>query len=38
MRAEASIVEATTADQHRMLLAGELDIGILRHPYRSKGL
>jgi DNA-binding transcriptional LysR family regulator len=38
MCAEARIVEATTADQHRMLLAGELDIGILRHPYSSKGL
>jgi DNA-binding transcriptional LysR family regulator len=38
MRAEARIVEATTADQHRMLLAGELDIGILRYPYSSKGL
>jgi DNA-binding transcriptional LysR family regulator len=38
MRAEARIVEATTADQHRMLLAGELDIGILRYPYSNKGL
>lgn len=38
MRAEAKIVEATTADQHRMLMAGELEIGILRHPYSSKGL
>ncbi len=38
MRAEVSIVEATTADQHRMLLADELDIGILRHPYSRRGL
>src|ERR1700730_2854869 len=32
MGAEAKIVEAATADQHRLLLAGELDVGILRHP------
>jgi DNA-binding transcriptional LysR family regulator len=38
MRAEAKIVEAATSEQHRMLLSGELDIGILRHPYSSKGL
>jgi DNA-binding transcriptional LysR family regulator len=38
MRAEAQIMEATTADQHRLLLAGELDIGVLRHPYSTKGL
>lgn len=38
MRAEAKIVEAATSEQHRMLLSGELDVGILRHPYSGKGL
>jgi DNA-binding transcriptional LysR family regulator len=38
MRADAKIVEAATAEQHRLLLAGELDVGILRHPYSTKGL
>jgi DNA-binding transcriptional LysR family regulator len=38
IRAEAKIMEAATADQHRLLLAGELDVGILRHPYSTKGL
>lgn len=38
MRAEPKIVEASTFDQHRLLLAGQLDIGVLRHPYSNKGL
>jgi DNA-binding transcriptional LysR family regulator len=38
MRAEAKIVEAATSEQHGMVLSGELDIGILRHPYSGKGL
>jgi DNA-binding transcriptional LysR family regulator len=38
MRAEVQIREATTADQHRLLLGGELDVGVLRHPYNTKGL
>lgn len=38
LRAEGQIREATTADQHRMLLGGELDIGVLRHPFDPKGL
>ena len=29
-RAEARVVETTTADQHGMLLGGELNVGILR--------
>lgn len=36
--ADARIMEAPTADQHRMLLAGELDVGVLRHPFETKGL
>lgn len=38
MRAEGQIREATTAEQHRLLLGGELDVGVLRHPYSTKGL
>jgi DNA-binding transcriptional LysR family regulator len=38
MRVESQIREATTAEQHRLLLAGELDVGVLRHPYSTKGL
>jgi len=38
MRVEGQIREATTAEQHRLLLAGELDVGVLRHPYNTKGL
>src|SRR5262249_8762356 len=29
---------AGTADEHRMLLGGERDIGVLRHPFDPKGL
>jgi DNA-binding transcriptional LysR family regulator len=35
---EVDIVEATTAEQHELLRAGELDIGVLRHPYETNGL
>lgn len=38
MGAEGQIREATTAEQHRLLLGGELDVGVLRHPYSPKGL
>ncbi len=38
LRIEGQIREATTAEQHRLLLAGELDVGVLRHPYNTKGL
>ncbi len=38
LRVKSQIREATTADQHRMLLSGELDVGVLRHPYNTKGL
>ncbi|MGA2962756.1 MAG: LysR family transcriptional regulator [Candidatus Korobacteraceae bacterium] len=30
--------EATTADQHAMLLDGKLDLALLRHPYPARGL
>lgn len=35
---DVNIEEATTAEQHELLLTGELDIGILRHPYDPRGL
>jgi DNA-binding transcriptional LysR family regulator len=38
LRTDGQIREATTAEQHRLLLAGELDVGVLRHPYGTKGL
>jgi DNA-binding transcriptional LysR family regulator len=38
LRIEGQIREATTAEQHRQLLGGELDVGVLRHPYSTKGL
>lgn len=33
----AELGEATTADQHAMLLDGKLDLGVLRHPYSTRG-
>lgn len=38
VNAEISISEATTAEQHRLLLTGELDIGVLRYPFDLRGL
>jgi DNA-binding transcriptional LysR family regulator len=38
MGAESQIREASTAEQHQLLLSGELDIGVLRHPFSIKGL
>jgi DNA-binding transcriptional LysR family regulator len=35
---EINVAEATTAEQHQLLVAGELDIGVLRHPYPTRGL
>lgn len=35
---EVNIVEATTAEQHELLRGGELDVGVLRHPYETQGL
>lgn len=35
---EVSIAEAMTAEQHRLLETGEIDIGVLRHPFETRGL
>ena len=35
---DAEFGEATTADQHAILLSGRLDLGVLRHPYPTRGL
>ena len=35
---DVDIGEATTAEQHALLVSGELDMGVLRHPYDSTGL
>jgi len=35
---EVNIAEATTSEQHELLRAGELDVGVLRHPYETRGL
>lgn len=37
-RIEVEPVEAYTADQQRLLLAGEIDVGVLRHPFDTRGL
>jgi DNA-binding transcriptional LysR family regulator len=36
--ADADLAEATTAEQHAQLLAGDIDVGVLRHPYDSRNL
>jgi len=35
---EVHVAEASTAEQQRLLDAGEIDIGVLRHPFDSRGL
>ncbi|WP_439406551.1 LysR family transcriptional regulator [Bradyrhizobium sp. DASA03076] len=35
---EVQLVEATTAEQQRLLAAGETDIAVLRHPFEKRGL
>lgn len=35
---EVHITEAPTAEQLRLLEAGEIDIGVVRHPFDSRGL
>jgi len=35
---EIDLIEATTAEQQELLRAGDLDVGVLRHPYESQGL
>lgn len=34
----AEVMEATTAEQHERLLAGELDVGVMLRPYANRGL
>ncbi|WP_430641821.1 LysR family transcriptional regulator [Bradyrhizobium macuxiense] len=35
---EVQLVEATTAEQRSLLAAGEIDVGVLRHPFEKRGL
>jgi DNA-binding transcriptional LysR family regulator len=35
---EVNMVEASTAEQQRLLAAGDIDVGVLRHPFDSRGL
>lgn len=37
-RVEVTITEASTAEQRRLLDAGEIDVGVLRHPFDTTGL
>jgi DNA-binding transcriptional LysR family regulator len=36
--AEADLAETTTAEQHAQLLTGDIDVGVLRHPYDPRNL
>ncbi|MGY2812025.1 DNA-binding transcriptional LysR family regulator [Bradyrhizobium sp. USDA 4506] len=35
---QVNMVEATTAEQQRLLAAGEIDVAVLRHPFDARGL
>lgn len=35
---EVELVEATTAEQQRLLASGEIDVGVLRYPFDKHGL
>jgi len=35
---EVEILEESTAEQQQLLTAGEIDIGVLRHPFATQGL
>lgn len=35
---QVNMVEATTAEQQRLLAAGEIDVAVLRHPFGARGL
>jgi DNA-binding transcriptional LysR family regulator len=35
---KAELSDATTAEQHTMLLDGQIDLGLLRHPFPTRGL
>jgi DNA-binding transcriptional LysR family regulator len=37
-RVEVQVVEASTAEQQRLIAVGEADVGVLRHPFRKRGL
>jgi DNA-binding transcriptional LysR family regulator len=37
-RVEVHVVEASTAEQQRLIAAGEVDVGVLRHPFEKRGL
>jgi DNA-binding transcriptional LysR family regulator len=36
--AQVHLVEASTAEQQRLMAAGEVDVGVLRHPFEKRGL
>ncbi|MCA6113030.1 LysR family transcriptional regulator [Bradyrhizobium cenepequi] len=35
---QVHLVEASTAEQQNLLTAGEIDVGVLRHPFEKRGL
>jgi DNA-binding transcriptional LysR family regulator len=35
---EVHVVEASTAEQQRLIAAGEVDVGVLRYPFEKRGL
>ncbi|RXG85836.1 LysR family transcriptional regulator [Bradyrhizobium zhanjiangense] len=37
-RVEVNVVEASTAEQQRLIVAAEVDVGVLRHPFEKRGL
>nr|WP_274613597.1 LysR family transcriptional regulator [Bradyrhizobium acaciae] len=37
-RVEVHVIEASTSEQQRLLAAGEIDVGVLRHPFEERGL
>ncbi|MGY4257725.1 DNA-binding transcriptional LysR family regulator [Bradyrhizobium sp. USDA 4516] len=37
-RVEVHVVEASTAEQQRLISAAEIDVGVLRHPFEKRGL
>jgi DNA-binding transcriptional LysR family regulator len=37
-RVEVHVVEASTAEQQRLIATGEVDVGVLRHPFEKRGL
>ncbi|UVO35777.1 LysR family transcriptional regulator [Bradyrhizobium arachidis] len=38
LQVEVQLFEANTAEQQRLLAAGEIDIGVLRHPFEKRGI